>query len=221
MKNELSIKVIIISFITAIFLALLITFYVGSFNEFTFSESSLNFYWNTLLINLTFMGDAFFAFGLIFFLIFFFNKKKIALNLFITILITLTITQLLKNLFSGLPPQLYFEEGVMQDSTNAIYNKNFISSHTAIIFTIAGFFVIYSRNTLTKIVLILLAVFVAFTRVKLVEDSIIALLLGILPAAVTVAYILRVKNKTVYSSRIYFYKSKKGSKINAQHSLIV
>ena len=76
MRKELTYKAIVFSFSLAIIFALVITLFVGLSNGQGLNIDVNNFYWNTLLINLTFMGDAFFAFGIIFFLLFFFNKKN-------------------------------------------------------------------------------------------------------------------------------------------------
>jgi hypothetical protein len=221
MKNELSIKVIIWSFTVAIFIAVLITFYVGSFNESGFSESPTNFYWNTLLINLTFMGDAFFAFGIVFFLLFFLSKKYIALNFLIAILIVLTLTQAIKNIFSGLPLQLFFEEAVMQNANEVLMSRNIISSHASITFTIAAFFFMYSRKLFLKMGLVLLALIVALTRVTLAGDTLAALALGLIPTIVAMAYVQKAKHKKIHSNRAYFYKSRKERKIVLQRLLRV
>lgn len=210
MRKELTYKAIVFSFSLAIIFALVITLFVGLSNGQGLNIDVNNFYWNTLLINLTFMGDAFFAFGIIFFLLFFFNKKKYALKLFIAILISLSIIQIVKNIFSGLPAQFYFEEGVIQNSTEAFFNKNIISSHLAIAFTLASFFMFYSKNIFLKIAVIVLATLVGITRIFLAGDSLLALAVGLLPAIIATIYLYKLKSrKTAAKHAAYYYKTRK------------
>lgn len=158
------------------------------------------------------MGDAFFAFGIVFFLLFFFNKKHAALKLLITVLISLSITQAIKIIFSGLPPQLFFEEGVLQSSGKVFSYRNIISSHTSIAFTLASFFLFYTKNMMKKVLFIVLAIIVAFTRMKLAGDSSIALVLGILPAIAASFYLYKIKQKSKTSKYAYYYNGRKESK---------
>jgi hypothetical protein len=202
MKKALSIQSVIL--ILATLIAIALTIYIGGFG----ADSSA-FYWNCVLINITFIGDAFFAFGLAFFLLFFFNKKSIALKLLIVVLISLTITQVIKNLFSGLQPQLFFEEGVLQNSGETFFNRNVISSHTAIAFTLAGFLVLHTKILFLKIIAFALAIIVALTGMELVGYSLLALSLGLLPATVALIYLYSLKYKREIGKKIYYYKSRK------------
>ena len=206
MKIALSIQSIILIFATLI--AIAVTIYVGRLGVHTSS-----FYSNTLLVNITFMGDAFFAFGIIFFLLFFFKKKSMASKILIAILISLTITQGIKNIFSGLPIQLFFEEGVLQNANEALFNENIISSHTAIACTLAGVFILYTKNIFLKIFIIALAIIVAITRIKLAGDSLEALFAGLLPATITFLYLYVLKQKKQIINHAYYYKSRKENTI--------
>jgi PAP2 superfamily len=214
MKKAISIQSIILIFATLISLA--ITIYVGSF-----SIDTATFYSKALLVNITFMGDAFFAFGIVFFLLFFFNKKSMASKLLIAILISLSITQVIKNIFSGLPLQLFFEEGVLQNPSEALFNENIISSHTAIAFTLASFFVLSTKNIFFKMSSILLAFTVAITRVELAGDSLLALAIGLLPATISLLYLYNMKQKKQTNKHAYYYKSRKENKGSAQQLLRV
>lgn len=202
MKKALSIQSVILIFATLIAIAL--TIYVGGIGA-----VSSAFYWNTTLVNITFIGDAFFAFCVAFFLLFFFNKKSIALKLLIVILVSLTITQVIKNVFSGLPTQFFFEDGVLLNSSEVLFNRNIISSHTAIAFTLAGFLVLHTKILFLKVIAFALAIIVALTRMELVGDSLLALELGLLPATVALIYLYNMKYKKEISKKIYYYKSRK------------
>lgn len=213
MKKALSIQSISLIFATLI--AISVTIYVGGVGS-----EGYEFYRNSFLVNVTFMGDAFFAFGIAFFFIFFFNKKNMASKLLIAILISLAITQVIKNIFSGLPIQLFFEEGVLQNANEALFNGNIISSHTAIACTLAGFFILYAKNIFLKIFVIALAIIVAITRIKLAGDSLEALFVGLLPATITFLYIYVLKHKKQISNHAYYYKSRKENTINTGEQLL-
>ncbi len=205
MKKSVFIQSIILIFAT--FIAMAITLYVGSLGVDTSS-----FYWNTLLVNITFMGDAFFAFGIVFFLLFFFDKKKYALRLLLAVLISLAITQIIKNIFSELPVQLYFEEGVMQNPKN-IFFTNVISSHMGIGLTLASFFILHSKNIFLKIAVIVLAILAGVTRIPLAGDSLLALAVGFFPAIIASFYLYNLQRINVAAKHgAYYYKSKKERK---------
>lgn len=212
MKKLLSPQFIILFF--AMLVAFAVTIYVGNF-----TANTSKFYWNTLLINITFMGDAFFAFGVSIFLLFYFKRKKIALNLIVTILFTLVFVQVIKNMFSSQSIQLFFETGIMKDDADNLFYTNFISSHTAIVFTLAIFFAKQSKNIYVIIVLFALAILVAYSRVILVEESLLALSLGLLPAA-SASFLINKLNVKKESNRSYFYKSTGNSSLNNTNRLL-
>ncbi len=207
MKKAISIQSIILFFAMSIAFAL--TIYVGNY-----AENASKFYWNTFLVNITFMGDAFCAFGLVLFLLFFYNKKSNVSFLLIAILISLTLTQFIKNIFNGTGAHLFFEEGVLQNPSDVIFNNNIISSHAAIAFTLAGFFILKSKKIFLRIVCILLACLVAFTRIELAGDSLITLFAGLLPAAAAVIWLYKMKYKRAASINAYYFKYFRSRKEN-------
>ena len=79
------------------------------------------------MVNISFMGDAYFALGVVLFLMFFQRKKNLSLRLFLAVLFTLLITQAIKNYFSELPLQLFFETGSRENSGENFYTR--ILSH--------------------------------------------------------------------------------------------
>jgi membrane-associated phospholipid phosphatase len=206
MKKALSTQYIIL-FIAAI-IALIFTMYIGNF-----VLNTSTFYWNTFLVNITFMGDAFFAFGVSLFLLFYFNKKKLAINLFITILFTLFLVQVIKNLFGNQPLQLFFESGTSDVEGDSIFYRNFISSHTAIAFTLAIYFAKQVKKIAVHILLFSTAVFVAYTRVIFAEESLIALFFGLLPAISSI-FLINKLNLKKESNKGYFYKNNRLKVLN-------
>ena len=92
-------------------IAIVSTLFIASINTHTFTSPLNSFFWNCMFVNITFMGDAFFAFGVVLLLLFFLNKKNLSLRLLFTILVSLLMIQVLKNIFNGLPIQLFFESG--------------------------------------------------------------------------------------------------------------
>jgi membrane-associated phospholipid phosphatase len=185
--------------------------YVGNF-QIDFSS----FYTNPVLVSITFMGDAWFALGVVFILAFLFRRKRLAQKLSIGILITLLISQALKNILNGAGTQLFFEESIL--SSTSVFSRNFISSHTASIFTLTGFFFIYSKNMLAKTVVLFIAITVAYTRIELVDESIIALTLGLIPAAAATFFMHKTKQLKGYSNRVYYFKETKKERVAPQFS---
>ncbi len=190
------------------------TMLIGSINTKTVTIPLNSFFWNTILVNITFMGDAFFAFGLVFFLLFFLNKKNLSSRLLIMVFFTLIITQAIKNIFTGLPLQFFFETGNNETGQGVAFYKNIVSSHVAIASTVAAFFMLYSKNRFFKITLVLMVLLVAYSRMKLMGDSINVVLLGIIPAAIATWAYKFVRKKT--NSNTYYIRVKKDRKIFGQ-----
>ncbi len=200
-------------FIFALVISLTIMFYVGSF-----IANPFQFYWSTLLINLTFIGDSYFAFGLVFFLLFYFNQKKMAPKLFFTILFTLASVQLIKNICSNQPFQIYFETGIVLPETQNIFYYNFISSHTAIVFTLAVFFSMHLKKLNYIVFFFIIACLVAYTRIVIAQEVVSSILLGLIPAFGSFFIIKRMSSNYDSSSR-YYFRGRKSRKINTQHLL--
>jgi membrane-associated phospholipid phosphatase len=197
MKKVLSSQ--FISFFFAGFVALSATFYIGGFGN-------NSFYWNTFLVNVTFMGDAFFAFGISLFLLFYFNKKKQALNLALTISFVIVLVQIFKNIFSGHTFELYFEQGVYTENANLILSGNFISSHTAIAFSLAVFFAKQTKKLIVIILLFLTAALVSYSRVLLVDETLLSIIMGLIPAIIA-KFLVNALVQKRHSNKIYFLKS--------------
>ena len=136
--KEITARETVIAAVTSCFATLLGAYLTGSN---TFSLQHHNAFKNILFSNITFMGDSIFAFAVAGILIFLFNKKDAGMRLLLATLITLVITQVVKNIFSGgLPVQLFFEKNAYYFDDALSIPVNVISSHTAIAFTLAAFF---------------------------------------------------------------------------------
>jgi membrane-associated phospholipid phosphatase len=169
-----------------------------------------HFFLDTFLVNITFMGDSIFAFGVVFFLLFFLDRKDISLRLLLSLTLSLAMVQLFKNVLSPQPVHLYFEEGVPAPS---LY-KNIISSHTAVAFTMAVFFAMHGKNILLEVMLFGAAFAVAYSRIYFGAESFASLGMGLIPAAVAslAAYRLSINRKT---SRVY--KKRREQRVSPQH----
>lgn len=212
MKKTLSAQVVIL--ICAASFAIFITAYIGSF-----TANPFLFYWNTLLVNITFMGDGFFALGLYFFLLFYFRKKELASKLLITLFFTLFIVQLIKNVFSNLPFHIFFETSTNSNELLSLYNYNFISSHTAIAFTLAIFFAMQIKKVGVIILVFLLASFISYSRIVLVGELYVAICFGLIPAFCSYV-ILKYFNFNSFSNKGYFRRSK-SKKLNMQQQISI
>ncbi len=209
-----------ITWIAAISIAMTVagTFMLGSSNNQPFIIFGNGFFWNSILINITFMGDAFFAFAVVFLLLFFLNKKNLSSRLLLMLFCTLLITQAIKNIFSGLPFQLFFESGNKEVGGSLVLYKNIISSHVAIAFTLAVFFALYSKKLVFKTVVFLICFVVAYSRMKLIGESIQVILLGIVPAIISTVIVYKlVRNKAIGYS--YYYRIKKERNVLGQQMM--
>ncbi len=164
---------------------------------------------DSLFINITFMGDALFSFALVFFLLFFLNRKDLSLRLLLTLAVSLLLVQFVKNVFSGQPMHLYFEAGNPGD---ALY-KNLLSSHTAVAFTLAGFFAMYAKNLVLHTSLFIFAFIIAYSRIYFGE-SFFAVAMGLIPAMASLLFANYIK----YSKRVKSgYRRRGEKKISPQH----
>lgn len=138
------------------------------------------------------MGDNVFAHGLVLFLLFFSSKKELPLKMLSGIFITSVFVQIIKNTFTPLSLHIYFEEGVyFNRGLNEPY-RNIISSHAAIIFTLAGLFITTLKNKSAKALIIFLAATVAYSRIYLAGDDLSAVLLSVIPSVTAVFLVQRI-----------------------------
>ena len=199
MKKAINAQVAILIF--AILIALSITIFVGST-----ATNPQAFYWNTILINITFVGDGLFAFSLVLFLLFYFKQKVLAYNLCKTILFTLLCVQVLKNIFSDLPLQFFVESNL--NTNNSLFYHNYISSHTSVAISIAVFFSMHFKNLGITVLLFAVAILVAYSRVLLANETFVAILLSLIPSVGTYFIVKKINNSNRFTYRYYFKKSK-------------
>lgn len=205
MKESITIKELLFAVLFSLAAVMAVTLFIGTDLSHHTAHISRSFFRNAFFANLTFTGDSFFAFATICVLIFFFNKKDEGIRLLFAVLLTLLLVQLVKNIFGTPPAHLYFEKNTyMFDGEDISYN--IISSHTAIAFTLAFFFSTAKRSAATMILLLITATAVAFSRVYTAQDSILAIVLGIAPAAVSMAVTGRISKER---SKKLFIKRKR------------
>ena len=75
-------------------------------------KANTPFFATVCWVNITFMGDAFFAFGNVIFLFVYFNKKELAVKLLATISIALLFVQIIKNFTIGSNKQVRWWHGL-------------------------------------------------------------------------------------------------------------
>ena len=179
--KEITARETVIAAVTSCFATLAGAYLTGS-DAFSLQHHSA--FKNILFSNITFMGDSIFAFAVAGILLFLFNKKDAAMRLLLATLITLVITQVVKNIFSGLPVQLLFEKNAYYFDDALSIPANIISSHTAVAFTLAAFFASASKNKVAGIFLFAAAIMVAYSRTYTAGENMATLALGIVPAAI-------------------------------------
>lgn len=135
-----------------------------------------NFWLNVLFINITFLGSAIFCFGLILYL---FYKKQYAIARLITgsTLLSLLLIQIIKNYLSIDGIQIFFEdEQYLFNATET--SIQLVSSHTALAFSLATFFVLHFNNRILRYSILLLAIVVAWSRIYLSHHTLPDLFAG-------------------------------------------
>ncbi len=211
MKKVFSTQFII--FIIAVLVAFVFTIYVSN----NVANKS-TFYWNTFLINITFMGDAFFAFAIIIFMLFFLKQKLLASKLLISIIICLSIVQAVKNIFHTGALQIFFESGITENDSEYGFGSNIISSHTAIAFTLVITLSMHIQKMYATILFLTTALLVAYTRLVLGNDDVSSILFSIIPIFTTTYFFYKtgIKKAPIYD---YYYRSKKVNKGFLQNAL--
>ena len=133
------------------------------------------------------MGDAVFAFAAVFFLLFFLNLKELSLRFLLTIMVSLSMVQIIKNILYGGSFHLYFEAG--NPGANPLQNA--VSSHTALAVTMAGFFLVNTGSKTANLVFCIAAAAVAYSRIYFGADTFLSLSTAFLPAAIAVLFASR------------------------------
>ena len=193
--------------------ALLLSFIIPLFLFATPGTGAVHqqFFSNSFFVNIGFMGDAVFAFAVVFFLLFLLNKKDMSLRLLLTLSFLLFFIQFAKNIINPQPAHLYFEAG---DNAISFY-RNLISSHTAIACMLAGFFAMHTKKTFLRISFLIAAFAVAYSRIYFGE-TFFAAGTGIAAAGISLLLAQRIR----FESRIRSgYTGRKGKRISPQQLL--
>jgi len=176
---------------------------------FSFSISSDHPFWlNVFFINYTFIGDGVFACCLVLILLFYFKKKQEALLLLTGFIISFIVIQVIKNLLGNGSLDLYFEQGQYLFFTKEenLFNAHaFPSGHTAFAFVIATTWMMHLKNAWKKMLVILGAFLMGFSRMYLAGNSlwdiISGMTIGVSVVTVLHVFYLRIKAKPVEAYR--------------------
>lgn len=148
---------------------------------------ALNQYHHRVLDYLSFfathLGDGIFA--VLLSLVIWYYNKQMGIMVLLTYAISSGLTQLLKRLvFADLHRPLWHLERLanalyyLPPGAEQVYNNSFPSGHTTTAFAIFAMLSFFSSQTIIKVIMFVLAVLVAFTRVYLLQHFLIDTLAG-------------------------------------------
>ena len=166
---------------TILFSASLFLAFSGKEAAFISLNSYHPFFLNVFFINYTFMGDGIFAICLIAAMFFYFKRKKMAVALLSSFLISGIASQLLKNMVSSPRPKLYFEAGTYLnfiDGVTLTGNSGFPSGHTATAFAIATVLALMIKNKKWQLLILPAAALVGYSRIYLAQHFLLDVLIG-------------------------------------------
>ncbi len=150
------------------------------------NENNVQFFIRACWVNITFMGDAFFAATTIISLFAFFNKRGLAIKLLVTISIALLFVQIIKNITSESAFHLFFEANSYEGNYINVTLSNSISSHSVVAITLAYFFISEAKSMYVKIALVMGAFLVSCSRLFVSYDSFFAIAVAVVPGLVSV-----------------------------------
>ena len=168
---------------TILFSASLFLAFSGKEAAFISLNSYHPFFLNVFFINYTFMGDGIFAICLIAAMFFYFKRKKMAVALLSSFLISGIASQLLKNMVSSPRPKLYFEAGTYLnfiDGVTLTGNSGFPSGHTATAFAIATVLALMIKNKKWQLLILPAAALVGYSRIYLAQHFLLDVIAGAL-----------------------------------------
>lgn len=200
LKERLNARLLFILSFSITALAIYIFKLSSSGNEL---EVPHNFLLNVLFINITFLGSSIFCIGLIVYL-FYLKHKSIAWLSAISCLMTIVAIQVIKNYMQNDGVQIFFEDDRYIPNGSNNFTRLFISSHTALAFTLATIYTLYFNNKFKSILLFVAALMVAYSRLYFSPHTIFDLLgstfAGVASASLTYYFFLnRSKFRNGYS----------------------
>lgn len=159
-----------------------------------------SFMQNVIFINITFSGSGIFYFGLI---VYHFYKKKntIAWLLSASALISVLITQVIKNYLHKDGVQIFFEDEQYIFNSYANTMTIFVSAHTAMAFTLATFFALHFNKRKISALLFIAAIIIAYSRIYLGNHT--------LPDLIAGAFTGIASGSFIFYSKLNFSKLKK------------
>lgn len=181
-------KIYCIGLLTILFSATLFLLFSGKEAAFIAINSYHPFFLNVFFINYTFMGDGIFAICLIAAMFFYFKRKKMALALLSSFLISGIAAQFLKNMVSSPRPKLYFEAGTYLnfiDGVTLTGNSGFPSGHTATAFAIATVLAFMIKNKRWQLLILAAAALVGYSRIYLAQHFLLDVIAGALLGSIS------------------------------------
>jgi membrane-associated phospholipid phosphatase len=157
---------------------------MGKKDSFLLLNTFHNKFLDNFFLIITFIGDGLIIL-IVFLILFFLNKRKEALFLLVSFLLSSTIAQIFKSSFNRLRPVNYFHSysynKLIDGFTNSVY-YSFPSGHTTTIFTLATMIVFFTKKKSLHCLVLLIAIAVGFSRIYLgqhfLEDVIFGAIIG-------------------------------------------
>jgi membrane-associated phospholipid phosphatase len=217
-----------VCFLMAIVCSFILTMLVGEQHFVELLKVKASFLLNVCLINITFLGDGFFAALLVISIGLFSVDNRVAKVFAVSSLGTLVFVQLFKNILSHQDITLFFEPGQTMFSLDNLYSAKvdmFISSHSALVCALATVAVAFLRNKYLHVAAIVLVVLVAYSRIYLTQSMPSSILLGALVgfavAKLTVYYFANRTKIKRQSKRLKRQSGISGWQTNPNHGAVV
>lgn len=135
---------------------------------------------NTFFINYTNVGDGLFAI-FISVILFFYKRKKQALALLLSFLISGLLVQIIKNLVTSPRPRLFFTSGQYTQFIEGVTlsnNSSFPSGHTASAFAVATVLVLTMQNKAWQLPILFAATLAGYSRMYLAQHFLTDVMMG-------------------------------------------
>jgi len=135
---------------------------------------------NTFFINYTNVGDGLFAL-FISVILFFYKRKKQALALLLSFLISGLLVQIIKNLVTSPRPRLFFTSGQYTQFIEGVTlsnNSSFPSGHTASAFAVATVLVLTMQNKNWQLPILFAATLAGYSRMYLAQHFLTDVMMG-------------------------------------------
>lgn len=158
---------------------------------------------NDFFILYTHVGDGFFTLCIVVFL-FFYKKKKQALAILLSFLISGLLVQILKNLIISPRPKLFFTSGQYSqfiDGVTLSNNSSFPSGHTASAFAIATVLAVIIQNKNWQLPILIVATLVGYSRIYLAQHFLTDVIVGAFLGIISAIYSVHLVYHTTFTKR--------------------